>query len=125
MFGQDVPGQVSDAAFVGKGELPREFPDGHPCHVHGFLVRIVFDGELAAGGTQQIMVDGLVDTVAADGEPVVDAAQRRQDVAFDAGFFGDLADRGLLVVFLALRVALRKAPLQPSAPIKAGNDRNP
>lgn len=124
MFGQDFPREVGDAPFVGKGELPCEFLDGHPGHVHGFLVGIVFDGELAAGGAQQVVVHGLVHAVAADREPVVDAAQRRQDIAFDARFLRDLADCRLLVVLFAFRVALGKAPLQPATPVKAGDNRD-
>ena len=67
---------------------------------------------------------GLVDAVPADGEPVVDAAQRRQDLAFDAGFLGDFADRRFLVVLLALRVSLRQAPFQAAAAVKAGDNRH-
>lgn len=124
MFGQDFPREVGDAPFVGKGELPREFMDGHPSDVNGFLVGIVLDGKFTAGGAQQVVVHGLVHAMAADREPVVDAAQRRKDVAFDACFLGNFADCGLFVVFFALRVPLGQAPFQPSAPIEAGDDRN-
>lgn len=124
MFGQDFPREVGDAPFVGKGELPREFLDRYPSDVHGFLVGIVLDGEFAAGGAQQVVVHGLVHAMSADSEPVVDAAQRRQDVALDACFLGNFADCGLFVVFLALRVPLGQAPFEPSAPVKAGDDRN-
>ncbi len=125
MFGQDVPGQVGNSAFIGKGEFPGEFPDGYPSYVHGFMVGIVFNGEVPAGGTQQVVVNSLVDPVPADGEPVIDAAQRGQDVALDAGFLGNFADGCLFVVFLALRMTLREAPLEPPAPVNAGDDRNP
>lgn len=125
MFGQDFPREVGDAPLVGKGELPCEFLDGHPGDVHCFLVGIVLDGEFAARGAQQVMVHGLVHAVPADSEPVVDAAKRRQDVSFDAGFLGNLANCRLLVVLFAFRMPLRQAPLQPSAPVKAGNDCNP
>jgi hypothetical protein len=62
--------------------------------------------------------------VSADREPVVDAAQGCQDVPFDACFLGDLADCCLLVVLFAFRVAFRQAPLEPAAPVKAGDDRH-
>ena len=125
MLWQDFPGQVRDAAFIGKGKLARQLLDGHPRHVNGLLVRIVFDGELPAGGAQEVVVHSLVDAVPADREPVVDTAQRSQDAAIYAGFLGDLADGSLFVVFVAFRVPLRQAPLQPSAPVKAGNYRDP
>ncbi len=40
----------------------------------------------------------LVDAAAFGDEPVVDAAERGQDLSADTGFFGDLADRGFLGV---------------------------
>lgn len=71
------------------------------------------------------MVDRFVDPVAADRKPVVNASEGREDVPLDAGFLGDFPYRGLLVVFLALRMALGQAPFQTSAAVKAGNNRNP
>ncbi len=72
------------------------------------------------------MVHGLVDAVAAHGEPVVDAAEGgRQDAAFDAGFLGDLTYGSFLVVLATFGMALREAPLKPATPIKAGDNRNP
>ena len=97
----------------GKESFAGQLLDGNPRDVHGFLVGIILDGQFPARGPQQVVVHGLVDAVAADGEPVVDASQRRQDLAFDAGFLGDLADGGFLVAFLAFRMALRQAPFQP------------
>lgn len=125
VFGKDFPGEVGDPALIGKGQFAGEFLDGNPCHIHRFLVRIVLDGELAACGPEEVVVNRLVDPVAADGKPVVNASQRRQDVSFDARFLGNLADRGLLVVFLALRMPLGQAPFQTPAAIKAGDDRHP
>lgn len=125
VFGKDFPGQVGDAPFIGEGQFAGEFLDGNPGHVHCFLVRIILDGELAARGPQEVMMNGFVDAVPADGKPVVDASQRGEDVPLDAGFLSNLADRGLLVVFLALRMPLGQAPFQASAAIKAGDDRHP
>src|SRR5688572_23490863 len=125
VFGQYFAGKVRNAAFVRKGEFPGEFVDGYPGNIHRFLVRIVLDGELAPGSAQQVVVDRLVDPVAAYGEPVVDAAQRSQDFSVNAGLFGDFAHGGLLVVFPPLGMAFRQAPFQTAAPIKAGNNRNP
>lgn len=122
---QDFAGEVGDAPFIRKGQFARQFLDGHPSHVHGLLVGIVLDGELTAGGPQQVVMDRLVHPVPADGEPVVDAAQRGEDASLDAGFFGDLPDSRFLVVFLALWMALWEAPFQASAAVKAGDDRDP
>lgn len=125
MLRKDFACQVGDAAFIGKRKLAGKLVDGNPGNINRFLVRIVFDGELTAGGAQEVVVHGLVHAVPADGKPVVDAAQRGQDVTVDAGFLGNLTDRGFLVVLPALRVALGQAPLKPSAPIKAGNNGYP
>ncbi len=125
MLGKDFACQVGDAAFIGERKLAGKLVDGNPGNINRFLVRIVFDGEFTASGAQQVVVHCLVDAVPADGKPVIDAAQRSQDVTVDTGFLGNLTDRGFLVVLLALRMPLGQAPLQPSAPVKAGNNRNP
>src|SRR6476661_7361868 len=101
VFGQDFPGEVRDAALIREGELAGQFVERDPGDVDGFLVRIVLDGQFPTGGLQEVVVDGLVHAVPADGKPVVDASERRQDLAFDPGFLRDLADRGFLVAFLA------------------------
>lgn len=125
VLGKDFAGQVGDAAFIGERKLARKLVDGNPGNINRFLVRIVFDGEFAAGGAQQVVVHCLVHPVPADGKPIIDAAQRGQNVTVDAGFLGNLTDRGFLVILPALGVALGQAPLQPSAPVKAGNNRYP
>lgn len=125
VLGKDFACQVGDAAFIGERKLAGKLVDGNPGNINRFLVRIVFDGEFTAGGAQQVVVHCLVDAVPADGKPVIDAAQRGKDVTVDTGFLGNLTDRGFLVVLPAFRMTLRQAPLQPSAPVKAGNNRNP
>lgn len=112
--GQDLACEVGDAPLIGEGKLPGQLLDGDPGNVHGLLVGIVLDGQFTAGGTQQVVVHGLVDPVPADGKPVVDAAQGGQDGALDAGFLGDFSDRRLFIVLFALRVALGQAPLEAS-----------
>ncbi len=52
------------------------------------------------------MVDGLVHPPAVGDEPVVDAPQRGEHTAADAGLLGDLADGGLLGGLAQLDVPL-------------------
>src|ERR1700722_20053797 len=69
------------------------------------------------------MVHGFVHAPPVGDEPVVDAAQRSQDAAVNAGLFGDLADRGLLGRLAELDMAFRQRPQHPAAPVNATDER--
>ena len=125
VLGKDFPGEVGDAALIGEGQAAPQVRQRNPGHVHRLVVRIIFDGEVAAAGFEQEMVHGFVDAVAAHGEPVVNTAQRSQDAAVDSGLLGNLADRGRLVVFTVFRMAFRQAPFKAAAAVEAGDDGNP
>ena len=66
---------------------------------------------------------GLVDAAALGDEPVVDAAERGQDLPADTGFLGDLADGGLFGGLALFDVALGQRPQHPSAPVDPADQR--
>lgn len=115
-------GYLCDTSFVGEGEFPAEVVDVDPGDIYGFVVGVVFGGETAAGGGEEEVVDGLVDSAAGDVEPVVDGAEGGDDVAADAGFFFDFAGCGLGSGFVAFWVALGEAPFEAAAAVDAGDD---
>ena len=74
---------------------------------------------------QQEVVHGLVHAAALGDEPEVDGAQRRDDLADDAGLLGDLAHGGVLGGLALLDVALGQRPQQPPAPVECGRSGRP
>ncbi len=96
-------GDFGQPPFIGVGQPRREFRNRHPRDL-GDLKIIV--GEFSAQEPHQVVVHGLVHTPAVGDEPIVDATQRGEHAAANAGFLGDLADRGLFGGFTHLDVAL-------------------
>ena len=115
-----LPGHLGEPAFVGVGQPRRQLLQRHPGHLADFDVLV---GELAAEKAHQIVVHRLVHATALGDEPVVDAAERGQHTALDAGLLGDLPDRGLLGGFTELDVALGQRPQHPAAPVDAPDQR--
>ncbi len=121
---QHGAGSGDDAALIGERQVLRQRIERDPGGVDGLLVWVVLDGEVAAGGAQQEVVDELVDPVSADGEPVVDAAECGDDIAVHAGFLGDFAAGRLRGCLTEFQVAFRQAPLEPAGPVDARDDRH-
>ena len=115
-----LTGDLGESAFVGVGQPGRQLLERHPRHFTDFDVLV---GELAAEEPHQIVVHGLVHATALGDEPVVDAAERGQHAALDAGLLGDLADRGLFGGFTEFDVALGQRPQHPAAPVDAPDQR--
>ena len=111
-----LTGDLGEPAFVGVGQPRRQLLERHPRHFADFDVLV---GELAAEEPHQIVVHGLVHATTLGDEPVVDAAERRQHTALDAGLLGDLTDRGLFCGFTEFDVALGQRPQHPAAPVDA------
>lgn len=107
-------GDLGEPALVGVGQFGGQFSDGHPGHLGDFDVLV---GEFATAEAHQIVVHGLVNAPALGDEPVVDAAERRQHAALDAGLLGHLADGGLFGRFTLLDVTFRQRPQHPSAAV--------
>ena len=106
--------------FVGVGQPGRQLPHRHPGHLGDFEVLVA---QLAAGEPHQIVVHRLVHPAAVGDEPVVDAPQRGQHAAADAGLLGDLPDGGLFGGLTQLDVPLGQRPQHPPAPIDAADQR--
>lgn len=121
---QHGAGSGDDAPLIGERQVLRQRVERDPGGVDGLLVRVVLDGEVAAGGAQQEMMDELVDAVAADGEPVVDAAEGGDDIAVHTGLLSDLAAGRLGGCLTEFQVALRQAPFEPAGPVDACDDRH-
>lgn len=92
---QQVEGDAHDAALIGVGQLARGVLQ-RTRDILGLVIRIPIDGNRAGLIPHQIVVDDLVDAAVVAGEPVVDRREVADDAPVDAGFLGDLAQRGLL-----------------------------
>ena len=114
------PCDLGQAALVGVGQPGGKLREGHPGHLADFDVLV---GELTAEEAQEVVVHGLVHAASLGDEPVVDAAQRGQHAALDAGLFCDLADRGLLGGLAELDVALGQRPQHPASAVHASDQR--
>ena len=123
--GESLPGEPGDPALVGEGEVAVGLGEEEPRDVDRLVVGVLLDGEVPAGGLEEVVVDVLVDAAVAGGEPVVDGAELDEDAALDAGLLLDLAHGRLGEGLLPLDVALRQAPLDASGPVAPGDDGDP
>lgn len=120
----DLPGELDDPPLVREGENPVKVLQIDPRNVHRFMIGVLFDGQFTTHRLEQKVVDSFVHPVGGHSEPVLDAAEVRQDRSGDPGLFLHLADRSLLIILITFRVALRQTPLQAASAVVAGNDRH-
>ena len=121
---QPVPRRLRDATLVGEGEPAVHLVEAHPRDVDGLVIGVVLDGELAAEGLEQVVVDELVHPLRRRREPVVDGAELDEHPSDDAGLLGDLAGGRLDERLAGLDVSLGEAPLDAAGPVAPRDDRD-
>ena len=92
---QPVPRRLRDAALVGEGEPAVHLVEAHPRDVDRLTIGVVLDGQLAAEGFEQVVVDVLVHSLGRRREPVVDGPELDEHAPDDPGLLRDLAGGGL------------------------------
>jgi len=106
-YSDQLCGDLAEFTFIGVTESCWQLGERHPSD---FVDLVVIGTQLAIYEPQQIMVHGLVHYPVLGLEPVFADAERSEDFAVNAGFFGDFADRGLFCSFADFDVAFRYRP---------------